>query len=368
MELSSSRLTLARHRMGLTKKQLAEKLGLSSRTISDYENNNKFNPSEETQRKLVEALGFPFDFYHGDTLAYPTRNTASFRALKRASACRRDAVLAIGAFGYLFNDWLESKFELPSPEVPPMLGESPDVAATSLRSHWQLGNRPIPNLIHLLESKGIRIFSLRDPGQGICREISAYSDWYDEKPFIFINYNKSMEHIRFSIAHELGHLILHDDTAQEDSNIEKEADRFASAFLMPADDIYNHAPKFVTISGLVQAKKRWFVSAMALIYRLHSLHLIGDWLYNSTCAEMSHFGYRLTEPDPMPHETSQILNKIFSVLRANHITVRDIANELCLPTEEINSLVHGLVYTVLENKNPQISVAKKPRANLRLIK
>ena len=367
MDLLSGRLTLARQYHGLTKKMLAEQLGVSTRSISFYENNELFSLSEETEERLVSGLGFPLEFYSGDPLAQPTRETASFRAMARTSARRKDAVLARGAFGYQLDEWLESKFRLPQPDFQTMIGEDPQTAAQSLRGHWQLGDNPLGNLTHLLESKGVRIYSLHDSIQDRGRATFAYSDWYNDRPFIFVNPRMSTERIRFTLAHELGHLILHDNEAVDSKLVEKEADAFASNLLMPADDVLAHAPRAVTITGIIGLKKRWGVAAIALVVRLHQLNLISDWMYRSTCADMSQRGYRTHEPEGMPKETSSLLLKVFQHLRQQGVTKADIAKELYIPVTILDDLIMGITITALGGDS-DLPPYGKGRANLKLVK
>src|ERR1700678_4270171 len=80
-------------------------------------------------------------------------------------------------------------------------------AARILRTEWQLGEKPVSNMIHLLESKGIRVFSLAENTV----KVNAYSLWRRGKPYVFLNTFKSAESSRFDAAHELAHLILHQD-------------------------------------------------------------------------------------------------------------------------------------------------------------
>ncbi|NVZ67186.1 ImmA/IrrE family metallo-endopeptidase, partial [Pseudomonas gingeri] len=105
-----------------------------------------------------------------------------------------------GAIAFRVNHWIEERFNLPSAGLPDLSDLGPEEAAATLRRVWGLGNAPIPNMIHLLESKGIRVFSLAEE----TREVDAFCTWYEGKPFIFLNTIKSAERSRFDAAHELG--------------------------------------------------------------------------------------------------------------------------------------------------------------------
>ena len=151
--------------------------------------------------------------------------------------------------------------------------------------------------MHLLEAKGARIFSLAEN----TRAVDAYSFWKGNTTFAFLNTLKSAEHGRFDAAHELGHLVLHrhggagaDDTPTGRA-VEQEADRFASAFLMPPGSVRALAPRFARLDHLIQLKKQWTVSVAALVRRLKDLGLLTEWHYRTLCVELSSKGYR-TEP------------------------------------------------------------------------
>jgi len=213
----------------------------------------------------------------------------------------------------------------------------------ALRQQWGLGELPIKNMIHLLEAKGVRVFSLSVDAT----EVDAFSMWRQDTPFVFLNTKKSAEHSRFDAAHELGHLILHRHGSPQGREAEHQANSFASAFLMPKASVLAYAPRLATLDHLIKLKKFWAVSVAALTYRLHSVGALSDWHYQSLYIELSGRGYRKSEPDEGPRETSQMLQKIFAALRDESISKGDIAGELCIPAEELDQLVFGLALTGL---------------------
>lgn len=359
-----TRLTLARERRGWTKRILAEKTGLTARSISNFENKLDFSPSEETLQLFAEVLRFPVGFFLSDTLDQPTAETASFRAMKSMSAARQRTVLAIGAFGFALDRWLDVRFEQPFADVPVMPSEDPDTAAESLRHHWGLGDSPVKYMIKLLEAKGVKLYSLGNQP----REVSAYSLWHDGTPFIYLNTTKSAEHIRFALAHELGHLLLHrdiDPSGADTRQIEKEADRFASAFLMPRRDVLAHSLRTPSRALLIQAKKRWGVAVTALAYRLHHLGLVSDWHYRGLCIEMSQKGDRMREPAGLSHENSSRLGQIFAALREDGFTRAEVAKMLGMYHDDLEELLFGLVPTLVQGENV---TPTRSRANLRVVK
>ena len=224
-----SRLTLARLRLGLTRPKLANASGVSLRSITDYENAVR-EPSDESLAKLAAALRVPLAFLDRDDIDPVPVRAASFRKLSKATVARRNAVLASAALTMEFFAEVEEHFQLPQPSIPTFDKCSPE------RHQWNLGERPVSNMLHLLESKGVRIASLNHDYS----DIDAFCFYRDSIPYVFLNTGKSAERQRFDAAHELGHLVLHSDVDMEintSKDREAQANAFASSFLMPSSSV-----------------------------------------------------------------------------------------------------------------------------------
>ncbi|UFW75896.1 helix-turn-helix domain-containing protein [Bradyrhizobium sp. WU425] len=326
-------------RRRLTAKALAETSDLAELTISRLEKGTN-DPDEVTLEKLVRALGFPREFFYGgdpeeiDTLA------VSFRSFSKMSAKERDAAVSAGSLGLQLYGWVEARFQLPDQQLIDLSCESnPEAAAVALRHQWGLGERPIGNMLALLETKGVRVLSLAENTAAV----NAFSFWRDAKPYIFLNNFKTAESSIFDSAHELGHLVMHKHgDPKETRAAEREANGFASAFLMPAKDVRSQIHRPVTILSILDAKRRWRVSAMALSYRLHQLGLLSDWRYKSIIMEAAKRGYRLAEPGGIERESSVIWGKVLTQLWTERTTKNDIAKNLNLPLDELEGLIWNL--------------------------
>ena len=337
----ADRLKVARHRRKLSGKQLAAAAGLTEVTVSKVENGHQ--PDDATVDKLASALDYPRAFFFMEKPELLEPQSVSFRSLKKMKAAERNASLAAGSNGISLYNWIDERFQLPKPDLIDLSieQERPEVAARLLRQHWGLGDRPIGNILRLFESKGIRVLSLSENTQNV----DAYSFWHADHPYIFLNQKKTAERSNFDAAHELGHLVLHfhaqAESAPED-DAERQANQFASAFLMPEADIKFSISQVYSSSQIIRAKGRWKVSAMALAMRLNQTKILSDWTYRSIVIELGQQGYRTGEPLGTDRETSTLLAKVFSALWSKGLTKRDIANDLNLPWEEIESLVFGL--------------------------
>jgi Zn-dependent peptidase ImmA (M78 family)/DNA-binding XRE family transcriptional regulator len=335
-----ARLSLARMRRRLTANALAEKAGLVPDTISRLEN-GLHPPDAATVARLAESLDFPVIFFErGDPYDVDTE-AVSFRSFSKMSARERDAAISAGALGLELSAWVEERFKLPTPDLLDMSYElDPDVSASSVRQYWSIGERPIGDFLALLETKGVRVFSLSEN----TASVNAFSFWRDGKPYIFLNNFKTAESSIFDAAHELGHLTMHKHGDPKGNRIaEREADRFASAFLMPERDIRARVRRNISVDGIISAKQRWRVSAMALAHRLNALGLLSAWQYKSACIELGKRGYRLSEPIGIQRETSMIWKKILSQLWRDRTTKHDIAKDLALPLDELEGLIWNLV-------------------------
>lgn len=358
-----NRLELARRRRGYSKTRLAELVGVELRSISAYEK-GEFSPSPDTLAILARELRFPIEFFFGPDLEVPNTRVASFRALSRMTAGERDAALGAGAIALLLSEWIDRNFELPGCDIPDLQGEEPEAAAEMLRSEWQLGYRPIKNIIHLLEAHGVRVFSLAED----THRVDAFSFWKGERPLIFLNTAKSPERSRFDAAHELGHLVLHKHGGPHGhsagQSVEEQANAFASAFLMPSSSVWATIRSTPTVAQLITYKKKWVVSVAALLYRLWKLRIVSDWQYRSMCIHIA--DYRLSEPEPAPRESSQVLKKIFDTLNADGITKTDVARELKVHTGAIDELMFGMI--VADASKGESGKPSKSRAHLRVVK
>lgn len=332
-----SRLVLARDRVGLTQLRLGELVGVSPRAIKGYESGD-ISPSRQTLSTVARVLGYPESFFEAPPVEAIPLEAASFRALSKASARIRNQAVVSGTFAVsVLYPFLSEHFELPAPDVPDLREETPAGAAEALRQHWGLGQRPIGHVISLLESRGVRVFSLSED----CDAIDAFSLWRDGTPFIFLNTRKTAERSMFDAAHELGHLVLHRHGIPQGQDAETQADKFASSFLLPESAIRADAPSGVTVVAVSAMKTRWRASVAALGRRLHDLGLMTDYNYTRFNKELSRRGRR-NEPAPLPRETSVVLTKALAALAEDGLDIKAIARNLHLPVRELRALTFGL--------------------------
>ena len=330
----------------LNKKALAECLGVESHTIIRWERSHTDQPTPENLAAAALALDYPQEFFFGPDIDEPEDDTTSFRSQTAMTAAIRDAALAAGALGFLISDWVNQLFELPTANLPDLHLYAPELAAQTLREEWGLGEKPISNMIHLLESKGVRVFALAENTTAV----NAYSLWRNGTPFVFLNTFKTAECSRFDAAHELAHLVLHQDGKMKGREAEEAANRFASAFLMPMADVISVLPRVHDIHQLLRAKARWKVSLAALNYRVHKLGITTAWKNRDFCIEIAKRGFNKSEPNGIPRERSLVWDKVMKTLWSEKTTHQDIADALLLPVTEVIDLLFGILH--VENTHP----------------
>ncbi|NNM64635.1 MAG: ImmA/IrrE family metallo-endopeptidase [Burkholderiales bacterium] len=346
---NASRLTLARKRRQLTKKELAEKAKLTAVTLTRLEAGNTPEPGSDTVRAIAQALDYPTEFFYLNDSEELSTEAVSFRSLSSLTARQRDAALAAGSIAFELHAWVAERFHLPPAQLLDLRDEDPTAAAEALRSHWGMGTKPVEHMVKLLESKGVRVFALSEQH----KHVDAFSCWRNDVPYVFLNTFKSAERSRFDAAHELGHLVLHiHGTTNGSRDVERDADMFASAFLISRGDLIGHLGRVNSLAQLVTAKKRWGVSVSALARTAFDAKLISDWHYRDLCKQISQLGYRTSEPQGLPREKSILWRMVFDQLWKDGIARHRIAAELHVPLDEIESLVGELVTQTAPAPNP----------------
>ena len=190
--------------------------------------------------------------------------------------------------------------------------ETASDAATTLRRDWQLPPGPVPDLVGVIEAAGGLVL-VRDLGT---RELDAVTQWSEDDPPLFLlSAQAPPDRFRFSVAHDCGHVILHGQPGATPAQ-ERQADEFASEFLMPAEVIRADLRRArVDVPGLLRLKHRWRVSMAALLRRALTLGVVSDWQYRNLMVEMSALGYRTLEPGRLESEAPRSVMAAVTMLR-----------------------------------------------------
>jgi Zn-dependent peptidase ImmA (M78 family) len=307
------RLKLARSAAGLSLRDLQATIGdrVTAQAIGKYERNEDV-PSSSVLIALSDGLGVSLDYLAGDQSM--VLEGVEFRKKQIASKKQQAQVQAQAL--HLTERYLmvEEVLALPSAEWDKPQGSPYPVrelgdaerAADSLRKHWNLGIDPIPNLIELLEERGIKVLVL-DSAENI-DGLAAQVRRSRGEPVRIIVIRKGVhgERQRFSLAHELGHMVM--DIEGDERFREKAAQRFAGAFLMPAEAMLSNAGKHRSSIGwseLFGLKTLFGASIQAITYRCGDLGIFPAVVSERLFREFARLGYRTApdyEPNHLPEE------------------------------------------------------------------
>jgi Zn-dependent peptidase ImmA (M78 family)/DNA-binding XRE family transcriptional regulator len=305
---NGERLKAARQYNAMTINDVAKETGLSSQAISQFEN-NKVEPKLETVLKLIGLLGFPRRYFYESDQDDFTIGDTYFRSL--ASTSKKDRVAQIERVKLLAQIYLVIDKYIRFPEynlkIDSLKLDSLNVEeiAKAVREEWDLGDGPIFNIIDVMEKYGIVVASTFTNGN----DIDAYSqvEIINKRiiPIVVLGSDKESQYRRqFSAAHELGHIIMDDLFTVDDlSKLEhKEMEtlmhQFAGALLIPRKAFMKDLDtKLKTdIKLYIELKKKYRVSAAALIVRANQIDAISNNQYQYLMKQLSQSGYRTIEP------------------------------------------------------------------------
>lgn len=303
------RLTLARELRGLSKVQLSEKVQKTPSAISQFET-GRTRPDAGTLDKLAHGLNVRLGFFAkpGSAPLIATDN-CHFRSLRSASQRDRRGLLAVGTLLCDLVNLLEDHVNFPREQVTAVAAsihraDEIEQVAVDVRKKWGLGLGPIPAIVKLLETKGVIVTRVPDS----CAQVDAFSVWNDHRPLVFLVTAKgSRSRACFDAAHELGHLVLHADVSAASPDAEREANRFASAFLLPRDSFLRECPTFLNWDHLYELKRRWRVSVAAIVKRAFDLGRLSEASYRRAFVHLNQTGERQRESREEPPPDHPVL-------------------------------------------------------------
>lgn len=266
-----------------------------------------------------------------------------FRSLRSTKITTKQVVIARGEYIKRLTEYLDSKLRLPKYDIhDPNRSGSIEAIAEQCRADWGLGLGPISSMIRLCESHGVVVTTF----QSLSTEVDALS-LATSRPIFVRNEAKESEcRQRFDLAHELGHLVLHDGMVTGDRITESEANQFASALLIPQTMMRTHFPTWFR-SGrydwdkLSEFKQTWKISKAAILYRAKSLGLLTQEQYTSGVVTLRKRSEAITEKEDhlIPKERPELLQACFTMLAKKKIFAEDIATELNVNADFLENLV-----------------------------
>lgn len=330
-----TRLTQARSAAGFSKAKLAELVGVSPAAIGQYESRIS-TPRHDLLPKLAQELHVPVDYFAtGRPIGRVDGSQAHFRSLRSTPAKDRAKAIAFIEQVWELTFALEKKVRFPEVNLPPIVRDNADprTAARILREHWGLGTKPVKHLVALVESHGIIVSLLTMSNADVAR-VGAFSTSHLSRPVIVATPERAQSVFvyRFTIAHELGHLLLHGEAAPGDKQQEREADQFAAEFLTPHSQIANPLPRTVNLARLDDISRHWGVSVESLLLRMKETGAASEASIRRGYQKLNHLrSSGLESPEPVhayPGEIPSMLAKAAELAEQFGYGQRDLAKEL----------------------------------------
>ncbi|HVZ41521.1 MAG TPA: XRE family transcriptional regulator [Candidatus Kapabacteria bacterium] len=296
-KFNPNKVVIARQLRSLTQGELAKALGASQGTISKIEL-GLFAPSDEIVRGLVAVLRFPRQFFFeaGHIYAPGLKYHRARKSVSRKLLDKQDAIINITQ---MHLSKLLRSIDIDSRAVTAFYEvhyTTPEEAARAVRQHWELPSGPIQNLIGAIERAGCIVMPC-DFGTPKMDGVTISLDKLP--PVIFFNKEVPSDRMRFTIAHELGHEIMHSHRPPQSDTEEADSNRFAAEFLMPAREIQGHLYN-LNLPRLLQLKTYWKVSMRALVYRAGTLGCITERQQRYLYTQLTPYG--TNEPGSVPRE------------------------------------------------------------------
>jgi Zn-dependent peptidase ImmA (M78 family)/DNA-binding XRE family transcriptional regulator len=339
--LNHEMVVLAREYRNLTQEQVARSVTVSQATIAKIEGGLSRDVAAHLVQRIAAALDFPVEFFYqpGERLGFGSSSYYYRRRSDITTADRRRISGVVNLLRLSLKRLLGAVELEPSRRLPFFdledYGSSPIHVARAVRAFWKLPEGPIKDLTMLIESAGIVVISCNFGTKAMDATSLGLADM---PPMIFINRNIPNDRWRFTLAHELGHLVMHDVPREE---MEDEADQFAEEFLMPEKELRAQFASFakIRLQDLANLKPYWKVSIAALLTRAGTLDYVSVAQKKSLWAQMSKLGYRKQEPGVLPAERPENFDSLFTYYKRElGYTVDDLARTLAIFPQEFERL------------------------------
>jgi Zn-dependent peptidase ImmA (M78 family)/DNA-binding XRE family transcriptional regulator len=330
-------LETTRRARGITQEQLAERVGITQAALSRYENGMR-EPEGEVVQELARALGVTTRFFeHAGRAKGAMAVDAHMRKRATAKATTWKQLEARLNVLRMHTSLLFEEVSLRADQHIPTFDPfevTPSEAARMVRMQWRMPIGPVKNLIGWLEAAGCVVI-LQDFGTP---KIDGMSQWIGGHPVMLLNSETPTDRRRLTVAHELGHLVLHASEVNEE--MEEQANEFAAEFLMPFEVIRPQL-RNVRVPKLHDLKRTWGVSMQSIIERAYRAKMLTPTERTAFYKQMSARGWRTREPgsDELPPEEPKLLGSIASGLRAKGFTDKEVAFMAGFSTPEENTVV-----------------------------
>ncbi|HZU70932.1 MAG TPA: XRE family transcriptional regulator [Ktedonobacteraceae bacterium] len=321
--INGYRIRQARELMRLTQSELAESLEITQSTIAQIES-GRLMPSDALLEAIASRLGFPLPFFGREDPPNFPLGSLLFRSHVNMAAADRDEVHRLGQLEFeVLTALLKRVRNKVVMRLPQLSDEQVDIVAAAQYTRNALGlsfDVPIPHLVKAVEQSGASVLAL--PAHfATC---DAFSLWANvpspqtafemKKPLIVLSGETPGDRLRSTLAHELGHLVMHQAVRGTAREMEDEAYRFAAELLLPEQAIREEITTPVTLTSLSRLKPVWGVSIQMLIRRAYDLKIITERQYRYLFKQLTEHGWRTREPISLQVEKPRALQQMAEIV------------------------------------------------------
>lgn len=312
-------IRLARELRGLSQTAVSAQSGVPQAVLSRIEGDVR-TPSEAELAALADALGFPVVFFTESDApaAAPLFRKRAIRSVRTNRVIQARINVAVLAARRILDAGIEIAAPLAFPEPGEIAADDPVLAAQALRQAWRLPRSRIDNLTATIEAAGGVVlhvdFGSDDASAALISMLGDSRLW-----FLVNTRENAGDRVRLSLAHELGHAVMHRLLpVYDESRLEPEAYRFATAFTLPPDDFDINVDGNLTLRRARDLKRAYWISIQAIIRAARDRGLITPPRYTSLYKQISARGWRREEPDPIPIEQPKVWPAALSTHRELH--------------------------------------------------
>lgn len=326
------RLHDARIMYGYTVEQLADKLGITKQAVSKYETGQTI-PSAEILHRIMDVFSLPVGYLTKEEVVPQNRTPVFYRKTKRTPM--KELEMAQISIKWCYELVAACHAEPKKTDLLLFRDDLPTEAkAWQQRTAWGLGEEPVDNMGLLLENHGLSVFQLDLPND----KIDGFSQVIDGHPMIVLNAKRGNDARKnFSLAHELGHIVLHIHKQDVDEErMEEEADLFAGCFLIPGDALQRELVR-VDAESLIRFAGRWNVSPEAVLMRCEQVGMLEE-APEVRCAQKTYLFKQLRKKMSVSVSADEYccsLQPILERINNDRDKTRQFLKEVCFPVELI---------------------------------
>ena len=356
---SNHLLTLARESRGKSQTELAQIISIDQAHLSRIEKGIITNPSSDIVKSIASELNYPVDFFY-QSISHSPISDFFYRKRITLPAKEKNKLEAQIEILRLVFDKLAQAVDLPALNLP-KLQVNANLSASDIgilvREFFSINRGPVKNLINVLEKHGVFVLYVNADSQKF-DGLTVFTT--KNHPLIILNKNMPNDRKRFSLAHELGHQIMHlpfryefetyDRIKSDPDLFETEADTFASEFLLPTSEV-KYELNNINYNKLSELKLYWNVSKRAIVFKAKSIGSISEDRYKFLMIELSRRGERVKESFDVEIDEPKAFSEIFKLHKEKlGYSIKELSKIVVLNESDLRNIEN-------ENSNSKLRIA-----------